>query len=242
MPEGEEIRDRRSTDHHWHFELAFLRCVRVTILSPLTSFCANPLYRSLSLLFTEYFHGQPLPKTPEDVLSLSQALFAEESQPSAYIYKVNLQGKTSSGARDDRAAQPWVASGIVNTLSTTEYVTYVDVLSLFELHNDLLVREANSTTALLQRLFNNYELDVTMPDVVTKEHEQEQIDFLRAVLNTRVMKLTMRFLVKKGKHNWASCFRFYLMYIYNIIVIRTNFNFKFHLSNLTINLIQSDKK
>lgn len=89
----------------------------------------------------------------------------------------------------------------------------MDVLSLFELHNDLLVREANSTTALLQRLFDNYELDVTLPDVVTKEHEQEQIDFLRAVLNTRVMKLTMRFLVKKGKHNWASCFRFYLMYI-----------------------------
>lgn len=186
---------------------------------------------SLSLLFTEYFHGQPLPKTPEDVLSLSQALFAEESQPSAYLYKVNLQGKTSSGARDDRAAQPWVASGIVNTLSTTEYVTYVDFHSLFELHNDLLVREANSTTALLQRLFNNYELDVTMPDVVTKEHEQEQIDFLRAVLNTRVMKLTMRFLVKKGKHNWASCFRFYLMYIYNMMVIRTSFNSKFHLSN-----------
>lgn len=36
VPESEEIRDRRSTDHHWHFELAFLRCVQVTVLSPLT--------------------------------------------------------------------------------------------------------------------------------------------------------------------------------------------------------------
>lgn len=93
---------------------------------------------------------------------------------------------------------------MVDTLNTTEYVKYIDFLSLFELHNDLLVRDANSTTALLQRLFNNYELDVTVPDQVTKEHEQEQLDFLRAVLNTRVMKLTMRFLVKKGMGSLLS--------------------------------------
>ncbi|KAH8417159.1 hypothetical protein KR222_005192 [Zaprionus bogoriensis] len=129
----------------------------------------------LSWHFYEYFHSKPLPKTPDDVLSLSQTLFAEESESSPYLYKVNLQGKTSSGARDDRAQQP-----------------------LFELHNDLLVREANSTTALLQRLFNNYELDVSVPDQVTAEHEQEQLDFLRAVMNTRVMKLSMRFLAKRG--------------------------------------------
>lgn len=85
----------------WHFYGAYK-----WLLYPQShSLCANPPF-SLSLPFTEYFHGQPLPNTPEDVLSLSQALFAEESQPSAYLYKVNLQGKTSSGARDDRAAQP----------------------------------------------------------------------------------------------------------------------------------------
>lgn len=49
------------------------------------------------------------------------------------------------------------------------------------------------------RLFNNYELDVAVPDQVTAEHEQEQLDFLRAVMSTRVMKISMRFLVKRGK-------------------------------------------
>ncbi|KAM8704184.1 hypothetical protein ACLKA7_008736 [Drosophila subpalustris] len=128
----------------------------------------------LSWHFYEYFHSKPLPKTPDDVLSLSQALFAEESAPSEYLFKVNLQGKTSSSARDDRASLP-----------------------LFELHNDLIAKNGNSTTALLQRLFNNYELDVGVAEQITPEHEQEQLDFLRAVMNTRVMKLSMRFLVRK---------------------------------------------
>ncbi|KAL7730936.1 hypothetical protein ACLKA6_014175 [Drosophila palustris] len=128
----------------------------------------------LSWHFYEYFHSKPLPKTPDDVLSLSQALFAEESAPNEYLFKVNLQGKTSSSARDDRASLP-----------------------LFELHNDLIAKNGNSTTALLQRLFNNYELDVGVAEQITPDHEQEQLDFLRAVMNTRVMKLSMRFLVRK---------------------------------------------
>ncbi|XP_062123023.1 endoribonuclease CG2145 isoform X1 [Drosophila sulfurigaster albostrigata] len=129
----------------------------------------------LSWHFYEYFHSKPLPKLPDDVLALSRTLFAEESAPSKYLFKVNLQGKTSSGARDDRAPQP-----------------------LFELHNDLLARDANSTTSLLLRLFNNYEIDVSVPEQITEEHKQEQLDFLRSVMNTRVMKLSMRFLVKKN--------------------------------------------
>jgi len=71
--------------------------------------------------------------------------------------------------------------------------------SLFELHQDLLARDANSTTALLMRLFDNYELDVAVQEHPTPEHVQEQYDFLRAVMGTRVMKLTMRFLVHKGE-------------------------------------------
>lgn len=63
----------------------------------------------------------------------------------------------------------------------------------------MLVRDANSTTALLMRLFDNYELDVAVAEHSTPEQEQEQHDFLRAVMNTRVMKLTMRFLVNKGR-------------------------------------------
>lgn len=73
--------------------------------------------------------------------------------------------------------------------------------SLFELHNDLLAKNGNSTTALLQRLFNNYELDVGVAEQITPDHEQEQLDFLRAVMNTRVMKLSMRFLERKSKHS-----------------------------------------
>lgn len=89
----------------------------------------------------------------------------------------------------------------MNLLSWSMLGYYIMLIHfrLFELHNDLLARDSNSTTALLQRLFNNYELDVAVPDVITAEHEQEQLDFLRAVMNTRVMKLSMRFLAKKGK-------------------------------------------
>ncbi|EDV49076.1 poly(U)-specific endoribonuclease homolog [Drosophila erecta] len=128
----------------------------------------------LSWHFYEYFQSKPLPKTPDDVLTLSKNLYAEETEVSPYLYKVNIQGKTTSGAHDDRAPR-----------------------NLFELHQDLLARDANSTTALLMRLFDNYELDVAVPEHPTSEHVQEQHDFLRAVMGTRVMKLTMRFLVNK---------------------------------------------
>ncbi|EDW41986.1 poly(U)-specific endoribonuclease homolog [Drosophila sechellia] len=128
----------------------------------------------LSWHFYEYFHSKPLPKTPDDVLTLSKNLYAEETEVSPYLYKVNIQGKTTSGAHDDRAPR-----------------------NLFELHQDLLARDANSTTALLMRLFDNYELDVAVQEHPTPEHIQEQHDFLRAVMGTRVMKLTMRYLVHK---------------------------------------------
>ncbi|XP_039493373.1 poly(U)-specific endoribonuclease homolog [Drosophila santomea] len=128
----------------------------------------------LSWHFYEYFQSKPLPKTPDDVLTLSKNLYAEETEVSPYLYKVNIQGKTTPGAHDDRAPK-----------------------NLFELHHDLLARDANSTTALLMRLFDNYELDVAVQEHPTPEHVQEQHDFLRAVMGTRVMKLTMRFLVNK---------------------------------------------
>ncbi|SPP84280.1 poly(U)-specific endoribonuclease homolog [Drosophila guanche] len=128
----------------------------------------------LSWHFYEYFQSKPLPKAPDDVLELSKSLYAEETAVSPFLYKVNLQGKTTSGAHDDKAPK-----------------------NLFELHQDLLVRDANSTTALLLRLFDNYELDVAVAEHTTSEHEQEQHDFLRTVMNTRMMKLTMKFLVHK---------------------------------------------
>ncbi|XP_030374549.1 poly(U)-specific endoribonuclease homolog [Scaptodrosophila lebanonensis] len=124
--------------------------------------------------FYEYFHGKPLPKAPQDMLSLSKELYSEEMAQSPYLFKVNLQGKTRAGAHDDKAPEP-----------------------LFVLHNDLLATDSNSTTTLMRRLFNNYELDVSVPDHVTPEHEEEQHEFLRAVLNTRQMKLSMRYLVSK---------------------------------------------
>ncbi|ALC45887.1 CG3303 [Drosophila busckii] len=106
---------------------------------------------------------------------LSQVLFNEESRTIPYIFKVNFQGKTEFTAKNDRAPE-----------------------RLFEFHQDMLIKDSSSITALLLRLFNNYELDVSLGDIVTAEHKQEQNDFLRAVMNTRVMKLTMDFLVKRG--------------------------------------------
>lgn len=98
MPETKEIRDCWPVDHDWHLKLALLRSVVSFALRENISY-------TVRFLLLEYFHSKPLPKAPDDVLTLSQSLYAEEVEVSPYLYKVNLQGKTTSGAHDDRASK-----------------------------------------------------------------------------------------------------------------------------------------
>ena len=71
--------------------------------------------------------------------------------------------------------------------------------SLLQVNDDLLALEDLKTTALMRRLFDNYELDTHAIEHVTPEEEQEELEFLTAILETPVMKKTMQFLVFKGE-------------------------------------------
>lgn len=51
----------------------------------------------------------------------------------------------------------------------------------------------------MRRLFDNYELDTHAIEHVTPEEEQEELDFLTAILDTPIMKKTMQFLEFKGE-------------------------------------------
>lgn len=49
----------------------------------------------------------------------------------------------------------------------------------------------------MRDLFDNYEMDASVAEKVTKEERKEQKAFIEAILNTKVMKTLMNFLVEK---------------------------------------------
>ncbi|XP_037954584.1 poly(U)-specific endoribonuclease homolog [Teleopsis dalmanni] len=110
-----------------------------------------------------------------DILELTQNLFKDEVKDNPYLQHVNFQGNTHSFKRDDRAPKP-----------------------LLQLNNNLLDSDTTSTTYLMKRLFDNYELDSSAVEKVTPAEQQEELDFLQAILKTKIMKRTMNFLHKKG--------------------------------------------
>lgn len=54
-----------------------------------------------------------------------------------------------------------------------------------------------TTINKLRALFDNYEMDATIIEKESDVERREQNDFINAVLNTKVMKTLMQFLVKK---------------------------------------------
>lgn len=54
-----------------------------------------------------------------------------------------------------------------------------------------------TTIKKMRQLFDNYEMDATIIEKETDGERKEQDEFINAVLNTKVMKTLMQFLVKK---------------------------------------------
>ncbi|KAI8129824.1 Poly(U)-specific endoribonuclease like protein [Lucilia cuprina] len=131
----------------------------------------------------EHFMYDPSSKdhvtpTEHEIHEFTRNLYELEMQHNPYLAKVNFQGKTKASYRDDRAPQP-----------------------LLQVNDDLLSLNDVKTIALMRRLFDNYELDAHAIEQVTPEEEQEELDvteFLKAILDTPIMKKTMKFLEFKG--------------------------------------------
>lgn len=81
------------------------------------------------------------------------------------------------------------------------FVLFFCCYSLIQVNEDLLASGSveTRTIVLMRRLFDNYELDTHTVEQVTAEEEQEEVDFLKAVLATPVMQKTMKFLEFKGE-------------------------------------------
>lgn len=75
---------------------------------------------------------------------------------------------------------------------------------LFAISNATLNKSL--TIQRLRDLFDNYEADASKPEKQTADEVKEQDAFIDAVLNTKVMKLLMEFLVKKQwvGRNWIQ--------------------------------------
>ncbi|TMW53283.1 hypothetical protein DOY81_001649 [Sarcophaga bullata] len=127
----------------------------------------------------EHFAYEPskdhVSPTEYEMTDFTKSLYDLELQHNPYLAKVNFQGKTKASYHDDRAQHP-----------------------LLQVNDDLLALDALKTTALMRRLFDNYELDTHAIENVTPEEEQEELEFLTAILETPIMKKTMQFLVFKG--------------------------------------------
>lgn len=79
-------------------------------------------------------------------------------------------------------------------------INSISLFSLLQVNEDLLILDDVKTIALMRRLFDNYELDTHAVEQVTPEEEQEELEFLNAVLDTPIMKKTMKFLEFKGQY------------------------------------------
>ncbi|XP_013102425.2 endoribonuclease CG2145 [Stomoxys calcitrans] len=130
----------------------------------------------------EHFTYDPLHQVKEspmehEIHEFTRSLYELEVQHNPYLAKVNFQGRTKASYRDDRAQHP-----------------------LLQVNEDLLASggEETRTIVLMRRLFDNYELDTHTVEHVTAEEEQEEDEFLKAILATPVMQRTMKFLEFKG--------------------------------------------
>ncbi|XP_055920411.1 endoribonuclease CG2145-like [Eupeodes corollae] len=109
--------------------------------------------------------------TDYELLQLSEDLYEKENSKLDQV-RVNMQGRTRSIDTNDEAPEP--------LLQVSETVL------------------RSPTIAKMLALFDNYEMDTSINEVVTSEELQEEDEFIEAVMATNVMRQTMSFLQKKG--------------------------------------------
>ncbi|XP_065371027.1 endoribonuclease CG2145-like [Calliphora vicina] len=111
---------------------------------------------------------------PQEIDEFTRQLYKLELKHNPYLIKVNFQGKTDTSATDDVAPQP-----------------------LLQVNETALSLPNLKTTLLLRRLYDNYELFTYQNEDITSEEREEEMDFLKAILDTAIMKQTMEFLKSK---------------------------------------------
>ncbi|XP_022204350.2 poly(U)-specific endoribonuclease homolog [Nilaparvata lugens] len=133
------------------------------------------------LFFTKFVLASPLlcifftesvasSVTNQDIQTFTEKILNEDNSGLSDLVRYNRQGKAQSTR--DSASQP-----LLN----------VDGRAL-----------ENPTVKALMALFDNYDPDVTHPEVVTHIEKLEESAFINAVMKTKVMQSTYEFLTEKG--------------------------------------------
>ncbi|XP_053980143.1 endoribonuclease CG2145-like [Hylaeus volcanicus] len=108
----------------------------------------------------------------DDIKKLTESLFEKESNSAFKYITVNLQGQKKDDSITDDASEP---------LLDVKAEAY----------------EIPTVKAVLA-LHDNYEFDVKTKETVTSEERKEESDLIDKILETDVMKTTMKFLAEKG--------------------------------------------
>lgn len=86
------------------------------------------------------------------------------------------------------------------------------------------------TIVKMRALFDNYEMDASVNEIVTDQEIQEENDFITALLKTEVMKTLMKFLSDKGLLKFKSIFNFIVIQSKKYHRLRWKYIFKSILS------------
>lgn len=108
----------------------------------------------------------------DDIKKLTENLFEKEKNNALKYITINLQGQKKDDSTSDDAAEP---------LLSVKDEAY----------------EIPTIKAIIM-LHNNYELDVKVKEVVTSEERKEESELLDKILETDIIKTTMKFLIDKG--------------------------------------------
>lgn len=110
--------------------------------------------------------------TKNDVEKLTEDLFEKDTNNAFKFITMNLQGQKMDDSTKDDASEPLL------TVKAEAYEI--------------------PTIKTIIALHDNYDLDIKVKEVVTSEERKEESDFIDAILETDVMKTTMKFLAEKG--------------------------------------------
>ncbi|XP_017767503.1 PREDICTED: poly(U)-specific endoribonuclease homolog isoform X2 [Eufriesea mexicana] len=107
-----------------------------------------------------------------DIKKLTESLFEKEKNSALQYITINLQGQKKDESTNDDATEP---------LLTVKDEAY----------------EIPTVKAMLP-LYDNYELDVKTPEIVTADERKEEMELLDKIFETDVIKTTMKFLADRS--------------------------------------------
>ncbi|CRK98902.1 CLUMA_CG012182, isoform A [Clunio marinus] len=112
--------------------------------------------------------------TNAELKIISQSLFDEDKKNFLSLVNVNYQGfLNASNIGEDQAPE-----------------------SLLQIDTNILNNDPIITN--MKRLYDNFEMNSSIDEIKTDEEEMEENDFIKLIMETSVMKLTMEILAKAG--------------------------------------------